>query len=118
MGPGFESQRDHRGKANRKISFFCLKGLGFERRAGRVRSVGGSGMCTGTVGLSQSQRDHSFIRKNIPEYPSFWDSDKSLSKSLGVFGYPFVMLLDRERKLLYQGALDSKALSDILLNLQ
>ena len=32
MGPGFESQRDHKGKANRKISFSCLKILGFEHQ--------------------------------------------------------------------------------------
>ncbi|WP_313532283.1 hypothetical protein, partial [Sphingobacterium multivorum] len=40
------------------LALLVLKILGFERRVGRVRSNGGSGVCLGNEGLSQSQRDH------------------------------------------------------------
>ncbi|HBI89543.1 MAG TPA: hypothetical protein DDY75_17045 [Sphingobacterium sp.] len=32
MGPGFESQRDHKRKANRKISFFCFKAIRIRKK--------------------------------------------------------------------------------------
>src|SRR5690606_23632961 len=57
MGPGFESQRDHKKKLNRKIGLFLCPPDSNEGLAW-VRFGEGSGMSLGNAGLSQPQRDH------------------------------------------------------------
>ena len=59
----------------------------------------------------------SFLRRNKPVYPSVWDSDGKIGERYGVSGYPQAFLLDKEGRLLFQGAINSPEMKAILAQL-
>ncbi|QBQ41619.1 hypothetical protein E2P86_10855 [Sphingobacterium psychroaquaticum] len=69
MGPGFESQRDHKKATSKELLFLFLipwnENLGSIREGSglclwieRLSKLSRSGLCTGIAGLSKSQRYH------------------------------------------------------------
>ena len=59
----------------------------------------------------------SFLRRNKPVYPSVWDRDGKIGELYGVSGYPQAFLLDKEGRLLFQGATNSAELQAVLARL-
>lgn len=59
----------------------------------------------------------SFLLRNKPVYPSVWDRDGKIGELYGVSGYPQAFLLDKEGRLLFQGATNSAELQAVLAQL-
>jgi len=58
-----------------------------------------------------------FIDKNSPNYMSVWDKDSKVSDAYGIIGYPTVILLNKQGKLVFQGSPQSEKLEKLLQEL-
>jgi thiol-disulfide isomerase/thioredoxin len=70
------------------------------------------------INAGDSEADiESFLHRNRPVYTSVWDRDGKTGALYGVSGYPQAFLLDKEGRLLFQGAVNSPEMKAVLASL-